>query len=202
MRNEKEEENFTIEYEDRKSPVTVTAIHGGLIEPGTNEIAKELSGEIYNFYIFKGFKPKDGGQPENLHITSTNFYDKRLFCMLENSKICISIHGSKDKDEENRKIYLNGTNKTLMNIIKSEMISRGIRIGSTSEILDVHNKGNFIEIPSMGGVQFEIPASLRKEAMNNPEIMKIIAGSIQDSIEKFMNESYDNCRISSDIGFF
>ena len=48
--------SFEIELDERTSPYTVMAIHGGEIEPGTTDIARAIAGGTHSFYTFRGVK--------------------------------------------------------------------------------------------------------------------------------------------------
>ncbi len=50
--------------------VSIIAPHGGKIEPGTSQIARSISGDLFNLYCFDGRKPRYN---DHLHITSTKF---------------------------------------------------------------------------------------------------------------------------------
>src|SRR5207244_1480540 len=61
---------ITVEHEGRSKGIIVIAPHGGKIEFGTSEIAREVAGHDHCFYLFEGKMQSGNGE---LHITSTNF---------------------------------------------------------------------------------------------------------------------------------
>lgn len=48
--------DYRIVNENRNSPVSVIAIHGGKIERFTSEIVKAIAGDNFNYYLFEGIK--------------------------------------------------------------------------------------------------------------------------------------------------
>ena len=50
--------DYEIRYADVNSPVVIAAIHGGGIEPGTEELALAIANHKYSYYLFSGIKKK------------------------------------------------------------------------------------------------------------------------------------------------
>ena len=200
----KEGIHYKITSINRKSPAAVAAIHAGTIEKGTGEIAEKVAGDDFNLYVFWGLL-KDN--PEELHITSVNFRDDSLFEILRSSEICISVHGlaeTEKRGDMKETFFLNGTNKTLMGLIKSNLEKAKFKARHALEVLNVHNKGNFFAAARLGGVQLEIPASVRMKAMEDEEYMKRIASALRKSITDFIENNggvKENCIVSEEFGF-
>lgn len=74
--------------------VASIAIHGGGIEDGAGELAREVAdgGKRFAFYEFAGIKTSD---PDNadLHITSTNFDEPLCVALVAASQRTLSFHG-------------------------------------------------------------------------------------------------------------
>jgi phage replication-related protein YjqB (UPF0714/DUF867 family) len=89
--SEREDIDFRIHAVKREgsSSVIVTP-HGGAIEPGTSEVAKEVAKNDLSMAIFEGIKPKDN---RRLHITSTNFDEPRCVELVQESITVVAIHG-------------------------------------------------------------------------------------------------------------
>ncbi|EHS52160.1 protein of unknown function DUF867, partial [Rhizobium sp. PDO1-076] len=75
--------DYQISVVNRDSMVAVIAPHGGHIEPGTSELAQAIAGEDLSMYIFSGLRP--GRHHRELHITSTNFDEKRCLDLLSHT---------------------------------------------------------------------------------------------------------------------
>ncbi|MBA6350058.1 poly-gamma-glutamate hydrolase family protein [Colwellia sp. BRX8-9] len=48
------EDKFSVEVQDIGSPITIMAIHGGRIEPGTSNIVKAIAGRDFNIIALMG----------------------------------------------------------------------------------------------------------------------------------------------------
>ena len=88
---EREDIDFRIYAVKREGSSTViVAPHGGAIEPGTSEVAKEVANNDLSLAVFEGLKPKDN---KRLHITSTNFDEPRCVELVQESDTVVAIHG-------------------------------------------------------------------------------------------------------------
>jgi phage replication-related protein YjqB (UPF0714/DUF867 family) len=72
------------------SRTVIVAPHGGAIEPGTSEVAKEVANNDLSLAIFEGIKRKGN---KHLHITSTNFDEPRCVELVQKSDTVVAIHG-------------------------------------------------------------------------------------------------------------
>lgn len=86
--------DYQIVIRERGARALVMAFHGGLIEPGTSELAETIAGEEFSFYTFKGLL-NDGDQTRlsRLHLTSTRFDEPNLRRLVSSSRRCLSTHG-------------------------------------------------------------------------------------------------------------
>ena len=91
IESEREGIDFRIYTVKREGSTTViVAPHGGAIEPGTSEVAKEVAKNDLSLAIFEGIKPKDN---KHLHITSTNFDEPRCVELVQKADTVVAIHG-------------------------------------------------------------------------------------------------------------
>ncbi|MER1275488.1 poly-gamma-glutamate hydrolase family protein [Bacillus velezensis] len=81
--------NYSIFTKDLETPALILAPHGGGIEGGTSELARELSGS-YSTYLFEALKVPGAS---DLHITSTHFDEPQALDMLGRHDLTISLHG-------------------------------------------------------------------------------------------------------------
>ncbi|HEX3027446.1 MAG TPA: poly-gamma-glutamate hydrolase family protein, partial [Clostridia bacterium] len=115
--------DFTIESNDAGSDVLIMAIHGGKIEPGTTELARNLSRKYnYNYYSFVG---KKSNHNASLHITSTDFREPKAIEMSARSSATISIHGCAGS---NQFTYIGGRDDDLGMKIKAALEKNGFTV--------------------------------------------------------------------------
>jgi len=162
--NTKPREDYAIVVNERLSPISIIAIHGGGIEPGTTELAEALAKKgAYKYYSFIGMRDEGGEGPGNteLHITSNKYVEETGTRMIADSIGTISLHGSKQEEEI---IFIGGKNFTHGNLIKDELRYRGFNVAadcpgrySGLSPFNVCNRN----MRSMG-VQIEMSRGLRK----------------------------------------
>ncbi|KIL31348.1 gamma-polyglutamate hydrolase PghL [Bacillus subtilis] len=104
LKNNEDPSDYDVVTKETGSPVLVLAIHGGGIEGGTSEVARELSKE-YSMYLFEGLKSTGNSV---LHITSTHFDEPRALKMTGNHEYVISLHGYAEEDQQ---IEVGGTDR-------------------------------------------------------------------------------------------
>jgi phage replication-related protein YjqB (UPF0714/DUF867 family) len=92
-----------------EAPVSVFAIHGGVIEPGTSALARELAGKDYSLYLFEGLKSENA---EATHLTAAHFDEPKALQLAQISNLCISVHGFLD-DSGKPQICVGGGNEKM-----------------------------------------------------------------------------------------
>lgn len=180
-----EEKDYAIRLNLKKSPILITAIHGGSLEILTEKWARLIAGQDHSSYTFESLTPAFN---KDLHITSARFDESQLFHALSLSHIVISIHGYKtDSDivcmggEESLK---KKARKYLGSIFKFQD-----RDEFPCDGLVASNPNNFIYKAKMGGIQFEFPKHIR-EKIEQPQERDVILRAF----EKFLSA------ILSDVG--
>lgn len=100
---EREDVDFCVCAVPRETASTVIlAPHGGGIEPGTSEIAKQIAGKDLSYATFEGLKPTGNSR---LHITSTRFDEPRSLALVMEADNVLTIHG---EASEKPIVYLGG----------------------------------------------------------------------------------------------
>lgn len=150
------EDKFSVEVQDIGAPITIMAIHGGRIEPGTSNIAKTIAGRDFNYYCFNGEKLTHNW---DLHITSDLFDDQQALALASRSELVITIHGCVGSGKV---AYTGGNNEVLRLMLEKELNDKSIQSRAHPTFNgqgfnNICNKG----IGSMGGVQFELTGWLR-----------------------------------------
>lgn len=165
--------DFVIEALSRQNPITIFAIHGGKIELGTSELAKEIAGDDFNLYLFEGILPENNFA--ELHLTSNNFDEPRALALAASSLDCLSIHGFADKLQE--RICLGGLNFSLI-----EKVAEALRsLGNAPEInyfcknLEGKGETNIVNRCQSKGVQLEFSTKLRTRILTDKKHLEDIS---------------------------
>ena len=186
LKENKEGVDFEVEVENRISPVSVIAFHGGQIEEGTTEIAREIArlGQ-YKYYSFIGKKQNKNLE---LHITSTKFDHKPCMEMVVNSVATIAVHGA---DEPEDLIYVGGKNFVHAHFIKYELRLDGFKV--VDEIrpgLEGYSPLNLCNRNMRNaGVQLELSEGLRARLFGVPDWKKRDKRSTPTNDFKLFNEA-------------
>ena len=164
-RHERDGVDYRIYTRNSGSPIAVIAPHGGLIEPGTTEVAASVAGYDHAFYCFEGLK-KAGNS--DLHIASTYFDEPSALQILRDAELVLAIHGCDSKGEV---IYLGGLHRHLIRGISEYLTCAGfiVRESTKPELRgtsphNICNKGR-----TGAGVQLELSQGLRKRMLGNPD---------------------------------
>ena len=163
LKNEKRA-NYNIETIDRKSEIVVIAPHGGGIEPGTSEIAREISGKNLSLLLFEGLLKKYN--KKRLHVTSTHIDYEPWINILKNAKISISIHGTNDPNLNFRNVELSGLNKTLICNISKKLEKYGYDVVKSPLCRNAMSIDNIVNRSVEMGCQLELSKELRESFFN------------------------------------
>lgn len=140
------------------SSTAVIAIHGGSIESGTSQMAKEvakLTGADY--YSFEGLKKSNNFV---LHITSSNFDEPIGKALVAKSTRTLSIHGCAGSGKFT---YVGGRDKKLAAKVKARLQAAGFRVSQAPGRLNGDHPSNIANENAVGkGVQLELSSSLRR----------------------------------------
>ncbi|MBU4502741.1 MAG: poly-gamma-glutamate hydrolase family protein [Nanoarchaeota archaeon] len=145
---------------DRSSDVTIMAIHGGIIERGTAQIAETIAGNDLNYFSFSGLK-----KPRiKYHITSHKFNHDGLAALLKNSDIAVSFHGTRKKGLEDY-VSIGGLNEKLKGIIMVNLALKDFNVDTKN--YPAKSYKNVANRPKNNGVQLELGRSLRNSFFDN-----------------------------------
>ncbi len=158
------------------SSITIVAPHGGMIEPGTSEIAKAIAGLEMNCYCFEGIK--QSGNYAALHVASHRFDDKSCLDLLVRSRTVITVHGCIGDIEA---VYLGG--------LEVQLIARLMQAFREAKIPAYSDGHDFPGVDRMNvcnrgmtgkGAQLEITRAFRKgPRVNNlvSEVRQVLLAS-------------------------
>jgi phage replication-related protein YjqB (UPF0714/DUF867 family) len=176
--HEEEGKDYIVRLEPAHAPVAIIAPHGGKIEPGTSEVATAIAGTDYNLYCFEGSKKSAN---VDLHITSTNFDEKRCQDMITGCDIVVAVHGLAGDQEA---VDVGGLDQTLRDAIAAELQAAGFKAktvvsGSYAAIdpVNICNRGR-----SRAGAQLEITRGLRDALKADETRMRVFVQAMQQAI--------------------
>ncbi|WP_273854051.1 poly-gamma-glutamate hydrolase family protein [Guptibacillus spartinae] len=159
-----EDVDYKIAGELNSTQILFSAIHGGNIEGGTEDIVKELGNRTnYSTYIFEslldhqvdeeGFKP--------MHITSTNFDEPIGYALAHATSTGITFHGF--YDIEKPYVQLGGLNTGFKKIVEKELSAAGFDVSDAESHIAGVKPNNYANIGGLqAGVQLELSTALRK----------------------------------------
>lgn len=134
------------------------AIHGGGIERGSGEMARQVAGTWMSWYEFAGLKSSGNG---DLHITSTNFDEPNCVTLVAGSQRTLSFHGFTGTAGV-AQTAIGGLDTELVNRITAALTAAGFTVTTTpSEIAGTDPANICNQNASSAGVQLEMSKALR-----------------------------------------
>ncbi|WP_406420910.1 poly-gamma-glutamate hydrolase family protein [Streptomyces sp. NBC_00842] len=136
------------------------AIHGGGIEGGSGEMAREISrgGGRMAYYEFAGLKSSGN---TDLHVTSTNFDEPMAIAMVAGVRRCLSFHGYVGTDGV-PETAIGGLDTDLVARLTSSLTRAGFLVTTApSEIAGTDPLNICNRTATSAGVQLELSRALR-----------------------------------------
>ncbi|MCI4045483.1 poly-gamma-glutamate hydrolase family protein [Streptomyces sp. TRM75563] len=136
------------------------AVHGGSIEGGSGEVARELSrgGQSMAYYEFAGIKPSGN---TSLHITSTNFDEPTGLALVGGVRRCLSLHGYVGTAGR-AETALGGLDADLVARVTDALTRAGFLVTTApSEIAGTNPDNICNKTSASAGVQLEMSRALR-----------------------------------------
>ncbi len=158
IKNEVDGRDYLLKVSSIGSPVVILALHGGGIEPGTEEVAHEIHQTGEGLFVFSGIKRKGNNV---LHVTSTLYDHPLALEIVKKSLFSISIHGF---DGEEAITYLGGRCNKGISAIAEALDTAGfhVSVNPPSEIDGKDSKNIVNKNIRKKGVQVEISRGQRK----------------------------------------
>lgn len=153
--------DYRIVLEDRRSAVSVFAVHGGTIEPGTSEVARALAGTDWNLYLFEGLKKKGAGK---LHVTSAHFDEPSAVALASGSLVAVSVHRQKDPGEW---VCVGGSSQALRRKAAAALRTEGFEAQEPCRRLPGASPKNIVNRARKGGLQLELTPDLLKSLLKD-----------------------------------
>jgi len=193
----REGQDYIVTVQDSSAPMSVIAPHGGAIEWGTEELARDLALSGMNLYLFESrlCKGSDSiGVQEglcqkdrfgNLHLTSHHFDDPRAVALAEKSLFCVSLHGYGSR-EDSVGVMFGGLSEDL----KKRMLKAfkeglpEVKIVPPKHGLAGAHPKNIVNRCQEQGVQLEFSPAFRMKLRKNASFRKRVSDVIQDVVFK------------------
>lgn len=185
----KEGLDYEIKVKERLSNILVSAFHGGFVEPGSTELADEITKEKYDYYTFKALKPGEVHEPSltssSLHITSTRFDEPKMNSMIENKDFCLSLHGFGGKEAD---FCVGGANAQKRKELVAHLAQAYPDLKSCELCCPPFN-GTSLKNPinkcKNQGVQVEMSPKVRKKILENELFKKDLAKNFASYLEQY-----------------
>lgn len=152
------------------------AIHGGEVEPGSEECARELADRMgASLYTFDTMlNPIRGEHPFNImHPSSNGFDDPRALAVVQPADRCLSFHGASDNnyDTTGAVTFIGGTDAELRLAVSAKLRAYGfVTRDNPSEfplLAGTHPTNICNQTTRRAGVQLEPSAAQRKAFFPN-----------------------------------
>lgn len=178
-REKREGHDYQIKVKNNQSTVTVFAIHGGKIEPGTSELAKKIANKDMNLYLFEGLQKENNFA--DLHITSTRFNEPHALTLAEASSLCVSLHSYWEDKLEG--ICVGGASEIEASKM-AESLSKNLSIPIEYPCKKFPGKEprNIVNRCQNAGVQIELSSFLLEKLSIDKSRAKKIAKTIRETI--------------------
>jgi len=150
---------FVITDKRRGSATAIVAPHGGLIEPGTSQIARAIAGDDLSLYLFEGRRRRGN---RDLHIGSERFDEPKCLALISTAERVVTVHGAGGMKHLT---YVGGRDQELGNIIIERLRQLGIatRRPERISLLGVSQQNICNRGRRRAGVQLELTLGLRRQ---------------------------------------
>jgi phage replication-related protein YjqB (UPF0714/DUF867 family) len=151
-----------VSYQRRTVPVTgatwaAIAIHGGGIEAGSGEMAREVAAGRMAHYEFAGIKTSNN---VSLHVTSTNFDEPTATALVLASRRTLSFHGY--TGDGTPVTSLGGLDTATAGRIQSALTAAGFTVITAAQEISGSDPANIANKNAISaGVQIEMSNALR-----------------------------------------
>jgi phage replication-related protein YjqB (UPF0714/DUF867 family) len=166
--------DFAIVQKESPSEILVMAFHGGLIEPGTSELAEAIAGQDFDYYGFKGFRDSELDQESftaaDLHLTSARFNEPELMKKTESATFCIGIHGFGGEEAD---FCVGGSNVTERQRLVRELSEKFPGLKSCELCCPPFNGVARNNPPNKcrdGGIQVEMSPKIRRRILSDEKV--------------------------------
>ncbi|MBO9128916.1 poly-gamma-glutamate hydrolase family protein [Bacillus sp. 165] len=175
--------DYLIHIAVRNPDIVILAVHGGKLEPGTSELAKELAEQLQaTSYCFISLK-----EGWDLHLTSARFDEPRCVRLVERAAVTVSIHCAKGYELYT---YVGGVDQQLLDRIHERLVENGFNVKIPPERLNGNHPRNIVNRNKRGrGVQLEITEGQIRELLKNKEQFYIYCNILARTIYTYVKRT-------------
>lgn len=177
--------DYKTETRNSLSRVSVIAIHGGKIEPGTAEIARAIAGSDANLYIFEALVSPGFDQ----HVTSPNFDDPDALAIVKRGHLVVSVHGF--KGDGRTQVCVTGPHAALNTLVYKHLSATGLleqdETNPSGKFLALDD-ANIVNRGAGAGVQLEISRTLRDLLRADAEKLALFAAAIRRAAAEWLSD--------------
>lgn len=146
----------------------VVAPHGGLIEPGTDGIARAIAGTDLSLHVLEGIKLRANPR---LHIESHRYDQPDALELAGRCRTAIGIHGKKPDAKGDVTIWIGGLNNELAMAVAASLRAAGFRTIPAKGKIAATDSNNICNRAINSGVQLEMPPELRNRLCSEAALM-------------------------------
>ncbi|MHA6326627.1 poly-gamma-glutamate hydrolase family protein [Roseivivax sp. CAU 1753] len=175
--------DYRIHAEDRGSSVVILAPHGGTIEPETSRIARTIAGSDLSFYAFEALNP---GAHGDAHITSHRFDEPTAIALVGGALTAVAIHGRRNDGTDT--VWLGGRGDGLRDAIGLSLRDAGFGAYVNATLPGRHPDNICNRTRSGGGVQLELPRSLRRALAAQSAVLHDFCTAVRTAIQSTVTD--------------
>lgn len=171
--------DYQIELAERPGAGVVMAFHGGLIEPGTTELARSVARDDLSFYTFMGLKNGEANgvffTASDLHLTSAHFDEPSLLALARAKDFGLALHGYGGEDAD---FCVGGANAEKRRELVASLRVAFPALRACELCCDPYNgvsKKNPVNLCARQGVQVEMSPTVRRQVLSNQAFMLDLA---------------------------
>ena len=173
--------DYSREAYNRRSAITVFAVHGGDIELGTARVARKIAGDDLNLYIFNGWLQEESCK---LHITAVRFDDPRAIELSTGAVLGVSVHG---QAVPGRRVCVGGSNSAAAELTALRLNAAGFSAEAPCARLPGISPQNLVNRASEGGVQLEITLPLLKRLEISPSDLSEFTKAVRNAVFDYLH---------------
>ena len=173
----------TVDYKVETRPgdlrLCVIAPHGGVIEKGTERVARAIAGTDLSLHVLEGIKPRANPR---LHITSTDYDQPDALNLVAQCQTALGIHGLGATKPDDKVIRMGGLNEIRKTAVANALRAAGFQTTNAPAGLDAKDPNNICNRAIEHGVQLEMPLSLRDDLCSEVATMSVFVKAVRSGM--------------------
>lgn len=173
----------TVDYKVETRPgdlrLCVIAPHGGVIEKGTERVARAIAGTDLSLHVLEGIKPRANPR---LHITSTDYDQPDALNLVAKCQIGLGIHGLGSTEPGDKIIRMGGLNEIRKTALATALRAAGFQTVDAPAGLNATDPENICNRAVAHGVQLEMTQSLRDDLCSEAATMAVFVKAVRSGM--------------------